>query len=457
MRQIIIKLFLAYLRFVARIQLAKIRPQIVGLTGSVGKTSLRNAIVAVLAGTYSVKYSKKANSETGIPLDLLDLHPKDYSLTDWLHLSLLVPVKLLTNWKRYDVYVVELGIDDPFPPKNMEYLLRFIKPDIGVFLNVAPVHAEQFSKVLPTKRRLTSQQREKLILEAIAQEKGKLITRLPVDKIAVVNRDDALVWHQAEKTGAKVMAFGKQNHNQVIIGSVTHQFAAKKNLIPQDIQTLFEFTHRGQVYVLSLPLLVPEYYASTLAAALTVGIQMGIGMKKGLISLGERFVLPPGRMSLFTGLKNTLLIDSSYNASKSATLGALALLNQVPQRPKVVVLGDMRELGELTETEHQKVAKEILAIADQVVLIGPLTQQYVLPIVTQKLPTRWFANSWKAATWLQKNLEPNSAVLVKGSQNTIFTEIVVERLLAKPQETYQLCRRGPFWDRQRLALKAKTY
>lgn len=456
MKQILVGIFLAYLRVAARIQLFKIRPQIVGLTGSVGKTSLRNAITAVLAGTYRVKYSKKANSETGIPLDLLDLHPRNYSLGDWVRLGLSVPIQLLANWKKYDVYVVELGIDDPFPPKNMEYLLRFIKPDIGVFLNVAPVHAEQFSKVLPPKRRLTFQQREKLILEAIAQEKGKLITRLPADKIAVVNRDDALVWRQAKKTRARVVAFGKQDHNQVIVGSVTHQFSAKKHLTPQDVQTTFEFRRQGRSYLLTLPLLVPAYYASTLAAALTVGLQMGIPMEKSLMALGERFVLPPGRMTVFAGIHQSLIIDSSYNASKQSTLGTLELLSKIPQKPKVVVLGDMRELGQVAGSEHGIVAKKILAVTDQVILIGPLTLKHVLPIVSPKLPTHWFPNSWQAARFTHQNLLTGSVILVKGSQNTIFTEIVVESLLQNEREAGRLCRRGPFWESQRQALKVEA-
>jgi UDP-N-acetylmuramoyl-tripeptide--D-alanyl-D-alanine ligase len=456
-KQLIISLFLAYLRLAAQIQLKKIHPWIVGLTGSVGKTSLRNAIVAVLASKYRVKYSKKANSEIGIPLDLLDLHVRDYRFWDWLRLGLLVPINLLTNWRRYDVYVVELGIDDPFEPKNMGYLLRFIKPDIGVFLNVAPVHAEQFGKVLPTGKSLSDKQKEQLILEAIAWEKGKLITQLPAGKIAVVNRDDSLVWRQAKKTKAKVVAFGKLAKGGVAVGKLTYQFAAKKHLTPQAIQTHVTFTHRHQTYVLSLPLLVPEYYASTLAAALAVGVQMGIGVEKGLVSLGERFVLPPGRLNCFAGIRDSLLIDSSYNASKSSTLGALDLLKQVPQSPKVVVLGDMQELGELAETEHRSVAKAILDVADQVVLVGPLAQAYVLPLVVQKLPTRWFPNSWEAATWLSKNLRTGSVVLVKGSQNTIYTEIVVEQLLANSQDKSRLCRRSPYWERQRQSLKAKTY
>ena len=102
MKQLLINLFLFYLRTSARIQLFKIKPKIIALTGSAGKTSLRNAVFAVLKNKFRCKQSIKANSETGIPLDLLGLYPRDYSWLDWLRLTLLVPIKLLTNWQKYD-------------------------------------------------------------------------------------------------------------------------------------------------------------------------------------------------------------------------------------------------------------------------------------------------------------------------------------------------------------------
>jgi len=446
-KKVVIAIFLAYLRLAARIQLFKIKPKIVALTGSQGKTSLRNAVFSVLSLKYKVKKSIKANSETGIPLDLLDLHPVNYSLIEWLKLAFLIPIRLLTNWKKYDVYVVELGVDDPYPPKNMEYLLGFIKPEIAIFLNVSLVHTQQFSQLISKNKRLeTREDREGLLLSLIAREKGKMITLLDEDKTAIVNRDDLWVWKMAKKTRAKLISFGKNKSqkNGIRIKST--------NLKPSDLATVFSFEYRKQTYQINLPFLLPEHYASTLAAALAAGLAMKVDLAEACQALEEGLILPPGRMTLFKGIKDSLLIDSSYNASKKPTLDALELLTKVPAKPKTVVLGDMRELGIMAEQEHQQVAEKILKVADRVVLIGPLTKEYVLPMIEGKKPVKWFENSWLAGKYLKKNLKKDSVILIKGSQNKIFAEIVTQALLKSKKDERKLCRRGSYWEKQRANL-----
>jgi len=446
-KRVVIAIFLAYLRLAARIQLFKIKPKIVALTGSQGKTSLLNAVFSVLSLKYRVKKSIKANSETGIPLDLLDLHPANYSLIEWIKLAFLVPTRLLTNWKKYDVYLVELGIDDPYPPKNMEYLLGFIKPEIAIFLNVALVHTQQFSKLIPKSKQFeTRKDRENFLLSSIAQEKGKIITFLGEDKTAIVNQDDLWVWKMTKKTRAKLISFGKNKSQENGIRIKSASVACS------NLATAFSFEYRKHTYQINLPFLVPEHYASTLAAALAAGLAMGVGLTEACQALEEKFVLPPGRMTLFKGINNSLLIDSSYNASKKPTLDALELLTKVPAKAKIVVLGDMRELGIMAEQEHRQVAENILKVADQVVLIGPLTKEYVLPMIEGQKPVKWFENSWLAGKYLKKNLKKDSVVLIKGSQNMIFTEIITQALLKNKKDRRKLCRRGRYWEKQRANL-----
>jgi UDP-N-acetylmuramoyl-tripeptide--D-alanyl-D-alanine ligase len=444
MKKILINIFLWYLRTAARIQLLKIRPKIIALTGSMGKTSLRNAVFAVLKDNFRVKKSVKANSETGLPLDILGLHPQDYSFFDWLKLGLLIPLKILTNWQKYDYYIAELGVDEPLPPKNMEYLLSFIHPDIAIFLNVAAVHTQQFEKIIPkNKKFISDKEQEEFLTKAIATEKGKIITFLPADKIAIVNSDDPLVMGQTKKARAQILSFGEQKSNNLQFTTYSLQLSG----------TEFTYRYQNKEFTLEFPYLLPQYYAHTFAAAILTGVHLGLNLQLITHNLQLNFVLPPGRMSVFRGIKNTTIIDSSYNASKIPTLGVLDLLVKLKtSSKKVFVFGDMRELGNQAKSEHEAVAKEILKTVDQLVLIGPLTQRYVLPLTKDKLPTHWFPNSWQAADWLKNNLKDNEIVLVKGSQNTIFTEIVVEALLENKSDVAKLCRRGEFWDRQRKKL-----
>jgi UDP-N-acetylmuramyl pentapeptide synthase len=132
-------------------------------------------------------------------------------------------------------------------------------------------------------------------------------------------------------------------------------------------------------------------------------------------------------------------------------LGSLKMLQLIGKNKiKIAILGDMRELGLQTESEHKKVAKTAVKAADKIILIGPLMNQYALPLIKQsKIPVNWFSTAGEAANYLIENISGNEIILVKGSQNTIFLEIVVEALLKNKSSVKNLCRRGPFWDKTR--------
>ena len=110
MRRIISRILLEYFRILAKIELKKYAPDIIGITGSAGKTSCRNAVYAILKEKYQTKVSYKANSESGIPLNILGLNPRNYSIFDWLRLAFLAPIQLLIHWEPHHKYIVEMGI-----------------------------------------------------------------------------------------------------------------------------------------------------------------------------------------------------------------------------------------------------------------------------------------------------------------------------------------------------------
>ncbi len=163
-------LVLYYLRFWAKRKLDQIKPLIIGVTGSAGKSSCVAAIEAVLKEKFKVKTTGTTNSESGIPLAILGLKPNDYSVLDWIRLVLLAPIGLISKGEREEVLICEMGIDSLEWPKNMDYLLTIVRPKIGVFLNALPVHTKQMKSV-----------------ENIFKEKSKLILSLPADGTAIVN------------------------------------------------------------------------------------------------------------------------------------------------------------------------------------------------------------------------------------------------------------------------------
>jgi UDP-N-acetylmuramoyl-tripeptide--D-alanyl-D-alanine ligase len=324
---------------------------------------------------------------------------------------MLAPVSFLTHWQPYEKYVVEMGIDSPTPPKNMDYLLTILKPRTAIFLNVLPTHTQFFSDGI----------------EGIAREKGKLIERLPENGLAILNADDPRVMKLTTKTKAKVMTFGEKGEHV----KLTNWQVSKMG-------TVFEFNKTKLVldgYAL------PKSMGMTIAAALCVALDEDFTIEEGLTLIKKYFALEPGRSSLIKGKNGSLIIDSSYNASPGPMKDMLELLKVVPGKRKLALLGEMRELGRETKSEHKKVVELASEICDQVWLVGAQFKGY----------PGWCQNASEAAGLIK--LEKNDVLLVKGSQNTIFLETAVEKLMAEPEKANEfLCRRGEYWDKLRLSV-----
>jgi len=382
-------LFLHYLRFFARLQLAKIKllnPKlvIVGITGSAGKTSTLLAAEAALTPNFRVKTNYGGNSESGIPLNILGFKNPDFSFLSWLKIALLTPFKLLTNWKIYDLYLIEMGIDSAKSPKNMSYLLSIVKPDIGVFLNVTSAHLENFSS-----------------LDQIAQEKAKLVNAA---NLAIINKSDPLVKNYTK------------NKNTISIKPI-------KIDIPN--------------------FLLPDIYNISLGAALAIAQKVNLNQITAIDNLKNNFHLPPSRSSILQGINKSTLIDSSYNSSPLATTEMLNFLASYPS-PKIAVLGDMRELGNASKLSHQNLYKKALSCADTIISVGPQTSRYF------SSKSKKFLYWWQAADYLKNNLPQNATILIKGSQNTIFLEELVKELISTNKLKHYLsnnliCRQNPYW------------
>jgi len=444
MKATLAPLLLVYFRALAHLQLKKYRPKIIGITGSAGKTSAMTACEAVLKAKYAVKTSHKANSESGIPLDILGLQAKDYSLFDWLRLTLMAPVKLLTNKLKPDIYLVEMGIDSPFPPKNMSYLLTIILPDVGIFLNANLTHAATFDALLKNKQ-LASNERRLALTRLIALEKGKIISKLPQSAIGILNTDDVNAAEIAHLAQATLMTYGAKGSPNLKITGVEYG----------KLNTKFLFKYQAKTYQLNLKnMLLPTHFGYSFAAAICCGLTQDIGIGQAIRNIEDHYTLSPGRSSVIAGINGATILDSSYNASAAPTIDMLELLSKIPGKRKLALLGDLRELGESSEAEHIKVAKKAGQVCDQVNLVGPMMMEYALPVLEKAgIKVTCHNSSRQAADVLKDQLQPGDLLLVKGSQNTLLLEIAVERLMTHPEDADRLlCRRGKYWDKQRRKL-----
>ncbi|MEO8581271.1 MAG: UDP-N-acetylmuramoyl-tripeptide--D-alanyl-D-alanine ligase [Patescibacteria group bacterium] len=435
MKSFFSKLIVNWLRFTAQLQLMKVQPLVIGVTGSAGKTSCVQAIGVVLSQKTKLKVGRKGNSETGIPMEILGIKVGTYSGYDWVNVCLQALWQLCTNWERYDTLVLEMGIDSDQLPKNMSHQLSIVQPQIGVLLSISGVHGQNFSG--------------KDILQSIANEKGKLLKSLDASGVAIYSLDYSQILKLVPHIIAKKLTFSS-NKSSADLQLIKHELSLSG--------TTFTFLHEQTTHSLhfSKQLHFKESFG-TFASAILVGLEFGITVEESCHKLSQNFQLQPGRMSVIEGRNNSIIIDSSYNSSLEPTSAALRMLDLLPGR-KIAVLGDMRELGALAQHDHQELAKQAAKSANIIVLIGPLTSQYTLSQLQQlnfsDKNLMSFANAYQAIDTLQEMIRPNDIILVKGSQNTIFLEIIVKALMKHPdQSSALLCRQTPFWERQRLQLK----
>ena len=450
MRKFLVWFVLYYLRFWAKITLRLHKPYIIGIAGSVGKSSTRNALYAVLKDHFRTKVVS-GNSETGVPLGILGLKLPAYKTSDWLKVLWRSPRKI-NNLKDVQHLIVEMGIDDPHPPKNMEYLLSIVRPDMAIDLNVTATHTMQFEILLTRniKDSLT------FLLKKIAEEDSKIITKSGC-KVAIYNADDENLVNVIDKVKrslpAKLLTFGKGTKNSLRLTSyeITHK------------KTKFTYIYKNEKgekeIVLSFPgMILPPAYQETFASVILSSHELGLSYPQIKEALENNFHLPPGRSSILEGVKNSMLIDSTYNSSKESVLSFLEMLKILKEktgRQVVFVMGDMRELGSESESEHAEVARELIKVVDWLYCVGTNTQEFVIPIVKEALEKKqgtikkveWYKNAVQLGLHLKEELTENSIILFKGSQNEIFLEEAVKFLLLNSNDTKYLARQDEYWTR----------
>ncbi len=431
---------LNYLRFFAKLKIKRVKPLIVGVGGSSGKTSLANFIYLILGQRYKVKQSRGKNSETGIPLDILNLSAGDYSNLDWLKVLLKSPVKFLIGLDSYDVYIAEMGIDSPKEPKNMSYLLKIIRPEIAVLTNIAYEHSVYFDPLVLEEE---DEQREERILKLTAEQELLLLTSVEDKGTVVLNIDDGYIKDAQQRIKAKKLTLSERDETaDFFIEDV-------KNYVTEFV-LVFKF--EGEKYKIKIDNPLPKHFAYSFVSAIAVAKACGISVEESIGILENNFTLPPGRMSVFKGIKDTVVIDSSYNnATLTPILDLLNFVRQIgSQRRRIGIIGDMRELGTMSKPLHEEVARKMLQTLDVAILIGPLCQKYILPILkSNNFKVYSYLNFTSAKSTILDEVRPKDIVLVKGSQNTLFLERAVELLLENPKDKNKLCRRGEYWEKIR--------
>lgn len=423
MKNFLKKLVLFILKLMAKSRIRRFKGKIIAVTGSIGKTSTKEAIYSVLNTQFKVKKSNKSmNTDFGLLLSILDVESGYTSVTKWSWFLLKAFYHCL--FRDYsEILLLETGVDKP---KDMDFLLSVIKPDIAIITNIAPVHmAEgQFKD-----------------LQQIFDEKKKLVENLRENGVAILNIDNPFLAHLAKGRGKKVTrTFGKDKDADF--------FASR---IEQSINGLSFILHNeNKRYEIKTPVL-GEHNIYVLMPAIICARLMGMEMEAAILAL-DRFSLPPGRMTAIPGKNNSIILDSSYNSSPEALKEALKILKaSAGERRKIAVLGNMNELGAESEMFHKMIGELVPSFVDVLLTVGADAKFFAEEAEKKgmkKENIHMFKTSPDAAEFFQDKVKDGDVILVKGSQNRVRLEKFVKAVMANPLDADRLLvRQEKVWDK----------
>lgn len=432
MRRFFKTLIIFILTLEARLVLRKYRPKIIAVTGSVGKTSTKDALFAVLAAHDFVRKSEKSfNSDIGIPLTILGLPNGWYDWHIWLE-NIVRGTKLLFSRQEYPhKLVLEVGADRP---GDIRRVARWLKPDIVVVTHIGevPVHVEFFDSP-----------------DALLEEKGSIVRAQKKGGVLILSADDPRARSLGKQANhARVMTYGFSESARIRASDAVIRYADKGGRrFPDGLS--FQVTTPGMTTAMELSGVLGRQGALAALAAVALGIAEGMSMVAIKKSLKD-ITWPPGRLSPLEGKNGSLLLDDSYNASPSAVHAALETLGRIERGGgrKIAVLGDMLELGKYTSDAHKRAGEEAAAVADMVIGVGMRAERIIDGAHAAGMPkkeTRHFKTSEEAGIFLAGEVRTGDVILLKGSQK-IRMERAVKMILSHPEDAEKLLvRQEPVW------------
>jgi len=411
----------------AKVVLHRYQPRIVMVTGSVGKTSTKDAVAAVLAAHFFVRKSEKSfNSEFGVPFTILGVGNPWSDPFAWFRIVRSAFALFMLPNHYPNMLVLEVGADRP---GDLARILRFATPDMVIVTRLPeiPVHVEAYASP-----------------EAVREEEFSPAYVLSAGAPLIISSDDPYACENASRTPARVISYGTTEDAYVRISNV--DFYEEKGKVVGMCACVNINGKQGKLLVKGS---VGKTQILPAAAALATAFAFDLSLPKALKAL-EAYEPPPGRGRLLEGKNNSMLIDDSYNASPAAVEEALATLKTFPMRPpaggrRVAILGDMLELGRHSVIEHERIASLVGDSADVIITVGIRARAF--GIAPNGAEVMQFDNARTAADAIPALIREGDVVLVKGSQS-IRTERIVEALLANPADALKLVRQERKWKQK---------
>lgn len=443
------KFFLKHiLKHICKRILRKYNPEIIAITGSIGKSSTKDAIYYVLKDSKKVRVSyHNYNDELGVPLTIIGMKNPGRSIRGWL--KVISKGRSLARAKKEEadfpeILILELGIERP---GDMKHLAGFIKPVVIVLTGISkmPSHLEYFKDL----NQLTKEKFE--ILKSIKKD---------FDKSIIIYNYDSLITKKNIRKYAKDIRSEGYGFGKGATITASDVYLTKKSNGEESFGLNFKITDNGVTLPFFIPKLIARYQLYPILASISVSLVYELNLIETSIRL-KQYKLPQGRMNLIKGIKDSFIIDDTYNSSPDAVLAAMtAFLNLYKffqlkegiKGRKILVEGDMLELGKNENKAHKLVAEKIIKnkIADHVFLVGERMRKIEKILSNSgKLKTvKWFEDSADCATVLESFIRQHDLILVKGSQGVRMEKIVEAIMADKSKKKLLLARQDELWEKR---------
>jgi len=428
-----LKILQFILKWLAKGVIWRYNPRLIGITGSIGKTSAKDATAAVLSKRFRTHSSQKNyNNELGVPLTIINAESGGKSISGWLKVFVKVLWLMIIKDKNYpELIVLEMGVDKP---GDMDYLLSIVKLEVAILTYVGSSHLEQFGGH-----------------KKLAEEKAKIFNGLVKNGTAIINSGNEAALGQAINVQKRLMLYGSTNRadlqaTEIVWKCSVADTANKLNGV------MFKIKYQEAVIPVQLPSMIGRPAVSAALAATAAGLAFGLNGIE--ISEALRLWIPaPGRLRLLRGVNDSVIIDDTYNAAPQSMLAALEVLDEIRlfgAARKWAVLADMLELGSDSEKGHLEVGKQ-LAVIPKARLLYLGSQANYIAIGARKAGLaedriQAFNNTQEIVDYLLERIEPNDLILVKGSQGMRMEKVVKGLLTEGELADKLLVRQGEGWS-----------
>ena len=424
------------LRFLAMAILDKYNPRIVGITGSVGKTSTKEAVFEVMSKYARVrKNEKNYNNEIGLPLTIIGIESGGSSILKWLLVFAKALWLVIFPVEYPEILILELSADRS---GDMAYLMSFIYCETVVITDISGSHLEFFKN-----------------LNGVAKEKWTLIEKALPGALAAINIDNPTIAkfkNQNKKEDIEFLTFGFSDEADIQAKEVYFNYSNGENSDKKEIKGLsFKLVYKGTMLPVRLNNVLARHSIYAALAAVAVGIKFKLNLVEIAAAL-TNFSLPSGRMTLIAGMRNSFIIDDTYNSSPVSAAAALEIMREIKASRKIAIMGDMLELGKDTEEGHRTVAKKFLEMkGDMFFAVGRRMRFAAEELEKHNFNSKnifIFPDPLSAGKKLKEIVQDGDLILIKGSQGMRMEKVVEEVMASSESASFLLTRQDEAWKKK---------